>query len=69
MDNIINRTQINNSIIKDLKKDNVFVFINKKDFKIFEKIEKFQISKNYFIVFFSDNQYKINNFKKSCQIR
>ncbi len=69
MDNIINKTQINNSIIKDLKKDNVFVLTNKKDIKIFEKIEKFQISKNYFIVFFSDNQYKINNFKKSCQIR
>ncbi len=67
--NIKNKTPISSLNINNLKKDDVYIIANKKDLVVFNKIKKFQISKNYFLVLFTDNEYKIENFEKLCLMK
>ena len=67
--NIKNKIPLSSIDISHLKKDDVFVIANKKDLVVFDKIKNFQISKNYFIVLFTDNEYKVKNFEKLCLMK
>ena len=67
--NIDNKVPLSSIDTNKLKKDDVFIIANKKDLIVFDKIKKFQISKNYFMVLFTDNKYKIDKFEKLCLLR
>ena len=65
--NILNVVKSQNLLDKQisdkLKKDDVHLITNSKDLKMFSNEENFQISQNYFIVFFTNKYKKIENIK------
>jgi hypothetical protein len=62
--NVVKSGKLLDKQISDkLKRDDVYLITNIKNFKTFSNEENVQISQNYFIVFFTNKYKKIENIK------